>query len=134
MVARAKLAFQRQTCSVDQPRAMLDLPERRPRSLSATVPQSPTGELTQEEVFGQQLYIKAELEVNRRRIETVTCTYSIAGNFCMAQNFTVFVIDWLCENKSHKNVTEAPSIDLKAWVATLQNFTPVEISFYNNPC
>ena len=70
VVARAKLAFQRQTCSVDQTqssrRMRLGLPEGRPRSWSATVPQSPTGELTQEEVFGQQLYIDAEMEVNNK--------------------------------------------------------------------
>jgi hypothetical protein len=35
--------------------------------MSANVPQSPTGELTQEEVFGQQLYIDAEVEVSTRR-------------------------------------------------------------------
>ena len=69
MVARAKLAFQRQSCSADQSRVRLDLPERRPRSLSATVPQSPTAELTLEEVFGQQLYLEAEVEVSKREIE-----------------------------------------------------------------
>ena len=71
VVARAKLAFQRQSCSADQSQSSqvrrLGLPERRPRSWSATVPQSPTAELTQEEVFGQQLYIDAEVEVNVRR-------------------------------------------------------------------
>lgn len=72
VVARAKLAFQRQSCSADQSlssRKRLGLPETRPRSWSATVPQSPDRQLTEEEVFGQQLYIEAEVEVNNENIE-----------------------------------------------------------------
>ena len=73
VVARAKLAFQRQSCSADQSlssRPRLGLPESRPRSWSANVPQSPGSDrqLTEEEVFGQQLYIEAEVEVNNERI------------------------------------------------------------------
>ena len=65
MVARAKLAFQRQSVSAEQgrPRLRLNTQERRPRSLSANIPQSPTNELTEEDAFGQQLYIEAEVEV-----------------------------------------------------------------------
>ena len=65
-VARAKIAFQRQSMSAEQGRSTrlrVNTQERRPRSLSANVPQSPTSELTPEDIFGQQLYIDAEVEV-----------------------------------------------------------------------
>ena len=85
MVARAKLAFQRQSCSADQSQSSrvrrLDLPERRPRSWSANVPQSPTAELTQEEVFGQQLYIDAEVEVKFNEERQFVCMQAVLDSW-----------------------------------------------------
>ena len=63
MVARAKLAYMRQSVSADQ---QLRLQQQHPpfhRSLSENIPHSPESELSEEEMFQPKVGVQPETEV-----------------------------------------------------------------------
>ena len=63
MVARAQLAYQRQSMSLDQARKQRPVLQR---SASENITHSPENELSARDVFGQQLSIEAEIEVRNK--------------------------------------------------------------------
>ena len=68
MVARAKLAYMRQSVSADQ---QLRPSQQRPpfhRSLSENVTHSPESEVAEEELFHPKVGIQAEIEVSEYNI------------------------------------------------------------------